>query len=106
MKHYFLLITIVLLIGTTAYSQTSKNEFAKNWQIQNHDSTGVYGISLDKAYSFIKSKKNKSKQVLVAVIDSGIDTLHEDLQSITTHPTGGRLGTGARPLLSTTTMLR
>ena len=82
MKHYFLLITIVLLIGTTAYSQTSKNEFAKNWQIQNHDSTGVYGISLNKAYSFIKSKKNKSKQVLVAVIDSGIDTLHEDLQSI------------------------
>ena len=82
MKHFFLLITLVLLIGTTSFSQNSKNEFAKNWYIQNQDSTGVYGISLDKAYSFIKSKKIKSKQVVVAVIDSGIDTLHEDLQSI------------------------
>ena len=82
MKHYFLLITLVLLIGTTSYSQKSKSEFAKNWHIQNQDSTGVYGISLDKAYGFINSKKIKSKQVVVAVIDSGIDTLHEDLQSI------------------------
>ena len=82
MKHFFLLITIVLLIGTTTYSQKSNSEFAKNWHIQNQDSTGVYGISLDKAYSFINSKKIKSKQVLVAVIDSGIDTLHEDLQAI------------------------
>jgi subtilisin family serine protease len=82
MKHYFLLITLILLIGTSSYSQNLKSEYAKNWHIQNQDSTGVYGISLDKAYSFINSKKIKSKQVLVAVIDSGIDTLHEDLQSI------------------------
>ena len=82
MKHYFLLITLALFIGSTSYSQNSKTEFAKNWHIQNQDSTGIYGISLDKAYSFINSKKIKSKQVLVAVIDSGIDTLHEDLQSI------------------------
>lgn len=82
MKHSILLITLVVLIGTNSYSQNSKSEYAKNWHIQNQDSTGVYGISLDKAYSFINSKKIKSKQVLVAVIDSGIDTLHEDLQSI------------------------
>ena len=82
MKHSFLLIILVVLIGTTSYSQNSKTEYAKNWHIQNKDSSGVYGISLDKAYSFINSKKIKSKQVLVAVIDSGIDTLHEDLQAI------------------------
>lgn len=45
-------------------------------------SSGYYGISLDKAYNFLKSKNLKSNTVIVAVIDSGIDTLHEDLKPI------------------------
>jgi len=81
MKHLLSLL-IVLLVGVTSFSQNSKIEIPKNWHTQNQDSTGIYGISLDKAYGFINSKKIKSKQVVVAVIDSGIDTLHEDLKSV------------------------
>ena len=79
---YLLSLLIVLLIGGSSFSQNSKLEIPKNWHTQNQDSTGIYGISLDKAYGFINSKKIKSKQVVVAVIDSGIDTLHEDLKSV------------------------
>ena len=79
---YLLSLLIVLLIGGSSFSQNSKLDIPKNWHIQNQDSTGIYGISLDKAYGFINSKKIKSKQVVVAVIDSGIDTLHEDLKSV------------------------
>jgi len=79
---YLLSLLIVLLVGVSSFSQNSKIEIPKNWHTQNQDSTGIYGISLDKAYSFINSKKIKSKQVVVAVIDSGIDTLHEDLKSV------------------------
>ena len=43
---------------------------------------GFEGISISKAYEFVKLKKIKSKQVIVAVIDSGVDTLHEDLKGI------------------------
>ncbi len=81
MKHLLSLL-FVLLVGLTSFSQNSKIEIPKNWHTQNQDSTGIYGISLDKAYGFINAKKIKSKQVVVAVIDSGIDTLHEDLQSV------------------------
>jgi subtilisin family serine protease len=81
MKHLLSLL-IVLLVGISSFSQNSKIEIPKNWHTQNQDSTGIYGISLDKAYGFINSKKIKSKQVVVAVIDSGIDTLHEDLKSV------------------------
>ena len=79
---YLLSLLIVLLVGGSSFSQNSKLDIPKNWHIQNQDSTGIYGISLDKAYGFINSKKIKSKQVVVAVIDSGIDTLHEDLKSV------------------------
>lgn len=51
-----------------------------NWHLLDRDKTGYYGISLDKAYDFLKGKK--SKTVVVAVIDSGVDTLQEDLKPI------------------------
>lgn len=51
-----------------------------NWHLLDREKTGFYGISLDRAYSLLKGKK--SQQVIVAVIDSGIDTLHEDLKPV------------------------
>ena len=69
------------LVSTTTFSQTSVKEPLPNgWYLQDFKENGVNGISLDKAYQFVKGKK--SKTVLVAVIDSGVDTLHEDLKEI------------------------
>ncbi len=82
MKKLFLYLAVVFFSGATAFSQNSKGVLPKNWYLQDKEATGIYGISLDKAYDFVKTKKIKSKQVLVAVIDSGIDTLHEDLKPI------------------------
>ncbi len=80
MNKYFLIGAV--LISSTVFAQKIKEETPKNWYQLDQATTGYYGISLDKAYAFVKSKKLKSKQVVVAVIDSGIDTLHEDLKSI------------------------
>ena len=40
----------------------------------------IAGISLDKAYNFLKGKKGTT--VIVAVTDTGIDIDHEDLKDI------------------------
>jgi len=82
MKKLFLYLAVVLFSGATAFSQNATSVLPKNWYLQDKEATGIYGISLDKAYGFVKAKKIKSKRVLVAVIDSGIDTLHEDLKPI------------------------
>lgn len=69
------------VIGLTSFGQTSVNNVVPNgWQLKDQKTSGYYGISLDKAYQFVKGKK--SHTVIVAVIDSGIDTTHEDLKSI------------------------
>ncbi len=74
------LVLAVVLVSFSAFAQ--KDDVPKNWHQLDPKADGFNGISLQKAYDFVKAKKLKSKQVIVAVIDSGIDTLHEDLKPI------------------------
>ena len=80
MKKYF--FSVAILLSAAAFAQKTSTDIPKNWYQLDKAATGYYGISLDKAYAFVKTKKLKSKQVIVAVIDGGIDTLHEDLKPI------------------------
>ena len=65
---------ILLTVAATAQLNT------KTWYLQDASSDSADGISLDKAYQFLKGKK--STPIVVAVIDSGVDTTHEDLKKI------------------------
>ncbi|GGA83172.1 S8 family peptidase [Puia dinghuensis] len=65
-----------------AQGTSVKAELPKGWHLLDKEKDGYYGISVSKAYEFARLKKLKSKTVLVAVIDSGVDTLHEDLKGI------------------------
>jgi len=74
MRKFFLRIVLPALIGTyfsTATAQVDKDVL--NWY--NSHKTGM---STEKAYKYLKKKS--AETVVVAVIDSGIDIEHEDLQ--------------------------
>ena len=77
------ILAISIFAGTILFAQ--KEEVPKGWHMMDRQDSGYYGISMDKAYGFIKSKKLKSKTVIVAIIDSGVDTSHEDLRSVLWH---------------------
>src|SRR5881275_40321 len=83
-KNFKKSVLIILLSGISAisYSQNSVKEVPNGWHLKDQKTSGYYGISLDKAYQFLKQKGKKSQTVIVAVIDSGIDTTHEDLKPI------------------------
>ena len=76
----------LLVIGFVGTAQQDKKEksadIPKGWHLLDKTQDGFQGISLNKAYEFIQTKNLKSKTVVVAIIDSGIDTLHEDLKEI------------------------
>jgi cell wall-associated protease len=76
-----LLCSLSLSLAATA-QKTTKKTAPNGWHLMDKATTGYYGVSANKAYDFVKSKNLKSKTVIVAVIDSGIDTLHEDLKPI------------------------
>jgi subtilisin family serine protease len=73
------LLTIAGFFATALFAQ---DPTPKGWHMLDKSASGYYGLSVDRAYEFLKSKKVKSNPVIVAVIDSGIDTTHEDLKAI------------------------
>lgn len=83
-RNGWLLMIAIGCLPLTMFAQGTsvKTELPKGWHLLDKEKDGVYGISLLKANEFAKLKKLKSKPVLVAVIDSGVDTLHEDLKDI------------------------
>lgn len=52
----------------------------KDWMLLDAKSDKIAGMSVTKGYSLLKKKK--PVKVIVAVIDSGVDYLHEDLKDV------------------------
>lgn len=68
-----------------AVAQTDSNK-ADHWQLLDYAQDSVYGTSVSKAYNTLLPGK-KPHRVIVAVIDSGVDTAQADLQGhIWTNP--------------------
>lgn len=70
-----------------AITGLTNNGFAQDavpqgWHLKDLQKDNLYGISLEQAYDFLKAKGLKSTPVTVGIIDSGIDTTHEDLKTV------------------------
>ncbi|HRP32630.1 MAG TPA: S8 family peptidase [Agriterribacter sp.] len=79
-KTCLLLLSGVLMCGS-AFTQTAVKEVPKGWHMLDLQKDGYYGIDVEKTYNDLL-KGRKSVPVIVAVIDSGIDTTHEDLKPV------------------------
>jgi subtilisin family serine protease len=78
------LISLALLSAITINAQVTRVEELEekylNWQNKDMQADGLVGISLEKAYRDFLSAHPFKKTIIVAVIDSGVDINHEDLQ--------------------------
>ena len=73
-------VLTILVAGMSVSAMAQTAASTNGWHLKDKAADGYYGISLDKAYEAVKGKK--SKTIIVAVIDSGIDTTHEDLKPV------------------------
>jgi cell wall-associated protease len=82
-----------------SYSNTSPKiaelteKEAKHWGHLDIQKDTIPGMSVDRAYAELL-KKRKGEQVIVAVIDSGIDLLHEDIKEVLWTNPGEKPGDG------------
>jgi len=81
MKKHILLGLVFFAAFNTVSAQSSLNTYTKDWHLKD-PSTQVYGINLEQTYAELLKQKNPKKKIVVAVIDSGIDTVHEDLKPV------------------------
>lgn len=70
-----------MLLTASLGSFAQGTSVPRNWHLLSYEKDSVYGIGADRAYKELLKGK-KSTPVVVAVIDSGIDTTHEDLRSV------------------------
>lgn len=70
---------VALLLSTTLL--TAQTDFPrKDWMLLDGKKDKIAGMSVTQGYSLLKNKK--PTRVIVAVIDSGVDYLHEDLKDV------------------------
>jgi subtilisin family serine protease len=75
-------LAVLGLLSFTAFSSRAQSaEQIRRWQHLDLQADGVPGISADRAYRELLSGRTPTP-VLVAVIDSGIDTAHVDLKPV------------------------
>ncbi len=74
-----LLLFGLLWIGTLAVAQSTSPP--ENWFNLDAQDDNVYGVSTEKAYKTLLKGK-KARTVIVAVIDSGVEVDHEDLEGV------------------------
>jgi subtilisin family serine protease len=75
-------IPALLLLAIGLCGQSYAQSSPKGWHLKDKAEDKMYGISLQKAYDFIKTMNYIVNPVIVAVIDAGSDTTHEDLKNV------------------------
>ena len=54
MNKFLRIFIVTLLVSAGSFAQ--KEDVPKGWHMMDKETSGFYGVSADKAYSFIKSK--------------------------------------------------
>jgi len=73
-KIIFSIACVIFSVGSIAQNAP------KNWYLRSPKSDKIYGTGAEKAYELLKDKK--PNEVIVAVIDSGVEVDHEDLKDV------------------------
>ena len=90
MKKSIISLLALTFVSTSVFAQVRPavaaekvdSAFLKNWAHSDLVETGVYGVSTSKALAFLKDKNRKPQNIVVGVLDSGVEYYHEDLKNV------------------------
>lgn len=86
MRSYFLLLALFIGLGTQSQSLQSVSkkglteEQKEDWHNLDFEQNKVYGTSTNRVFEELVKDQKPKKKIVVAVIDSGIETDHDDLE--------------------------
>ncbi|MBK6929371.1 MAG: S8 family serine peptidase [Saprospirales bacterium] len=71
-----------LTLCLPAFLISAQSKAPESWFTLDQTKDGVQGTSADQALAALKAKNKKGQTIIVAVLDSGVDYMHEDLKDI------------------------
>ena len=78
------IVSLLLVFGALAVSAQSWKggwrKYPNDWHLRSYEKDTMYGSAIYEAYEYLKGRQPK-REVVVAVIDGGLDTSHEDLKA-------------------------
>jgi len=77
---YRICLLMVVMSGSS-FAQTANKPVLLDWFLRDPQQDSVQGLSVEKAYATLL-KDEPNREIIVAVVDSGIDIDHEDLKDI------------------------
>lgn len=82
--HFRSFLCSMMMVCPTIFA-IGQNDVVKGWHLLDKTTDGYQGISINKAFNFLKDKK--PSPIVVAVLDGGIDTTHAVLKPYLWHNT-------------------
>ena len=70
------------VVAPTPEPEAILAEAPERWWLLDADVDRVFGAGVDRAYSEILNRKQPAREVVVAILDSGVDITHEDLDDV------------------------
>ncbi len=74
-------LLFLVLAASNSFAQKQDAAIPLNWFLLDPQQDSVQGLSVDKTYSTLL-KGQPAREVIVAVVDSGVDIDHEDLKDV------------------------
>ena len=87
MKKIFLILVAALFVSATFLVQGDPPKAPEKWFNKSFADNGIHGVGTEKTYTDLLGGM-KPDTVIVAVIDGGVDYMHEDLVNIMWHNPG------------------
>ncbi|MDQ3112340.1 MAG: S8 family serine peptidase [Bacteroidota bacterium] len=92
MKKLFFFFAAALSLSLSAQDAAAPKKAPANWFNLSYATSGVHGVRTEQAYDLAKGKK--ADTIIVAVMDGGVDYMHEDLKNVMWHNRGEIAGNG------------
>lgn len=82
MNKFWITLGLAFTLSFSAFAQEAAVQKTQEvWYNADKEATGVYGVNTAKAYEFLKEHKRKPTELIVGVLDGGVQADHEDLQA-------------------------
>lgn len=82
MNKFWITLGLAFIFSLSGFAQeTNAQKTQEVWYNSDKEATGIYGINTEKAWQFLKEHNRKPTEMLVGVLDGGIQADHEDLQA-------------------------